>query len=205
MARKYPKYDAACYYENKLIGRCTASDGNAYAAMMEQCNGSAARVLQEYSHFSPELKTILEKVAAVQSARPTPGNLFAEPAESPWSRVQQCDTLYPGVFMVSTAGHGGIMVSKEMTAILSPAARKCGEKYNGYLCFEEDCQENVVLRELLDKKIWAIPDRIKDKAAFEENINKSLRQYNPDYWRVRQSGLEKAPARLPATPQHTDR
>jgi hypothetical protein len=108
--------------------------------------------------------------------------------------------------MVSTAGHGGIMVAKEMTAILSPAARKCGDKYNGYLCFEEDSQENVVFRELLDKKLWAIPDRIRDKAAFEEHINQSLREYNPDYWRARQSGLEKAATQQTATiPTHADR
>ena len=30
------------------------------------------------------------------------------------------------------------------------------------------------------------------KAAFEENINRSIRQYNPDYWRARQSGIEAA-------------
>ena len=31
------------------------------------------------------------------------------------------------------------------------------------ICYEEDAQESVVLRELLDKKLWKIPDRIKDK------------------------------------------
>ena len=132
--------------------------------------------------------------------------MFTPPEKSPWGEVQHCDTLCPGVFMVSTAGHGGTMVSKEVTAMLSPAARKCGERKNGYLCFEEDCQESVVLRELLDKKLWSIPDRIKDKAAFEENINKSLREYNPDYWRARQSGLEKAATRQPAAiPAHAER
>ena len=88
-----------------------------------------------------------------------------------------------------------------MAAALSPTARKCGFKQGGYLCFEEDCQESVVLRELLDKKLWTIPDRIKDRAAFEENINKSIREHNPDYWRARQVGLEKAQPsqeRLPA-------
>ena len=50
----------------------------------------------------------------------------------------------------------------------------------------------MALPELLDKKLWAIPERIKDKAAFEENINKAVREYHPDYWRARQAGLEKA-------------
>ncbi len=128
--------------------------------------------------------------------------MFNQPEKSPWGEVQTCDVLCPGVFLVSTASHGGTMVSKEVSAMLSPAARKCGFKQNGYLCFEEDSQESVALRELLDKKLWAVTDRIKDKAAFEENINRSLREYNPDYWRARQMGLEKAPARQ-TVPAHS--
>lgn len=121
--------------------------------------------------------------------------MFNNPENSPWGKVQTCDALCLGVFLVSTASHGGTMVSKEISAMLSSAARKCGFKQGGYLCFEEDCQESVVLRELLDKKLWSIPDRVRDKTAFEENINKSIREYNPEYWRARQAGLEKAPAR----------
>ena len=58
-----------------------------------------------------------------------------------------------------------------------------------------DCDENIVLRELLDKKLWQIPDRIRDKAAFEENINRALREHHPEYWRSRQQGLEREHAR----------
>lgn len=120
--------------------------------------------------------------------------MYREPENSPWGRVQTCDTLCPGVFLVSTASHGGTMVAPEMAAVLSPAAKRCGFKRNGYICFEEDSQESVVLRELLDKKLWKIPDRIKDKAAFEEEINRSIKRYNPEYWRARQSGIEAAQA-----------
>lgn len=49
-----------------------------------------------------------------------------------------------------------------------------------------------MLRELLDKKLWKAPDRIKDKLAFEEAINQSIRRYNPEYWRARKCGLEAA-------------
>ena len=38
----------------------------------------------------------------------------------------------------------------------TPTAKKCGFKYKGYLCFEEDSQENVALRELLDKYSWLL-------------------------------------------------
>ena len=128
--------------------------------------------------------------------------MYQKPEKSPWGKVQTCDTLCPGVFLVSTASHGGTMIAKDMAAALSPAARKCGFKQGGYLCFEEDSQEDVALRELLDKKLWTVPDRIKDKAAFEENINQSVREYNPDYWRIRQVGLEKAPTRQEQAPAH---
>ena len=63
-----------------------------------------------------------------------------------------------------------------------------------YICYEEDAQESVVLRELLDKKLWNIPDRIKDKGQFEEKLNQSIRQYHPEYWRARHSGREAAEA-----------
>ena len=132
--------------------------------------------------------------------------MYQAPEKSPWGKVQTCDVLAPGVFLVSTASHGGTMVSKEVAAFLSPAAKRCGFKRNGFVCFEEDSQESVVLRELLDKKLWQIPERIKDKAAFEEGINQSIRQYNPAYWRARQSGLEAAKAaRREAPARQTER
>lgn len=206
MARRKTGYGASCVYDGKVMGRCTVADSEAYVAMMEQCGGSAARVLQEYAYFSPELKGILEKVLAVQEGQSrSPASLFTQPKHSPWGEVQNCDILCPGVFMVSTASHGGTMVAKDMAALLSPAARKCGLQMGGYLCFEEDSQENVVLRELLDKKLWSIPDRIKDKAAFEENINQSLRDYNPDYWRARQGGLDRAQARQTVSAHSAER
>ena len=192
MARRKSGYDAACYYNGKLLGRCTVSDSEAYTLMMKACGGEATRVLREYAYFSPELKNILEKAALMQADRQRSGGIYHAPESSPWGKVQTCDTLCPGVFLVSTAGHGGTMVAKEIAAVLSPAAKKCGFQQGGYICFEEDSQESVVLRELLDKKLWKIPDRIRDKEKFEETINQSIRQYNPNYWRARQAGRENA-------------
>lgn len=195
MARKGTGPGAVCYYKNKLMGQCTPADAQGYEQLMKACGGSAARVLQEYAYFSMELRGILEKVAAVQEKESRSAGIFQSPKTSPWGDVQTCDMLCPGVFLVSTASHGGTMVAREMSAVLSPAAQKCGLKMGDYLCYEEDCDENIALRELLDKRLWHIPDRIKDKAAFEENINNSLRQYNPDYWRSRQQGLEREASR----------
>ena len=129
------------------------------------------------------------------------------PSYSPWGNIQECETLCPGVYSVSTPGHGGIMVRRELAEkIFRKEAMGCGFIEGGYLCFEEDTQEEVVLRELLDKKLWKIPERIKDKAAFEENINRSIKRYNPEYWRARQSGLEAAQsARKEAPARQTER
>ena len=64
MPRKRTGYDAACYYDGKLLGRCTKADSDAYTLLMNACGGEAARVLREYAYFSPELRAILEKGGA---------------------------------------------------------------------------------------------------------------------------------------------
>lgn len=111
------------------------------------------------------------------------------PDFSPWGKIDWIETLAPGFDMVATPSHGGIMVSRDVSFMLTPAARKCGKWMGGYLCFEEDADENVVLRELLDQNLWQIPERIKDPAAFEANINQNIQTYNPDYWAAREKRL----------------
>ena len=46
MPRKRTGYDAACYYDGKLLGRCTKADSDAYTLLMNACGGEAARVLR---------------------------------------------------------------------------------------------------------------------------------------------------------------
>ena len=69
MPRKRTGYDAACFYDGKLLGRSTKADSDAYSLLMNPCRGYAARVLREYVYFSPELKAILEKAALMQADR----------------------------------------------------------------------------------------------------------------------------------------
>ena len=128
MPRKRTGYDAVCYYDGKLLGRCTTADSEAYCTLMKACGGDAARVLREYAYFSPELRAILEKAALIQSDRNRTGGMFHTPQTSPWGPVQSCDTLCPGVFLVTTASHGGTMVASEAAAILSPAAKNAASR-----------------------------------------------------------------------------
>jgi hypothetical protein len=113
--------------------------------------------------------------------------MSAAPRTSPWGAVQKFEELADGVFEVSTAGHGGIMVRKSAADFLSPEAVKSGAfQERSYLCFEEDCCAQLVIRELLDKKLWHIPDHIADKAKYEDAINQSVKHWHPEYWAARQ-------------------
>ena len=61
------------------------------------------------------------------------------PSYAPWGNIQECETLCPGVYSVSTPGHGGIMVRRELAEkIFRKEAMGCGFVEGGYLCFEED-------------------------------------------------------------------
>ena len=82
MPRKRTGYDAACYYDGKLLGRCTKADSDAYTLLMNACGGDAARVLREYAYFSPELKAILEKAALMQADRSRTGGMFHAPLKT---------------------------------------------------------------------------------------------------------------------------
>lgn len=82
--------------------------------------------------------------------------MYREPSDSPWGLVVRCDTLCPGVYSVSTAGHGGIMAQIDAARqLLSLEAQQVGFQAGGYLNFEEDCDASVALRELMDSGIIA--------------------------------------------------
>lgn len=109
-----------------------------------------------------------------------------DPGTSPWGKIDWMENLAPGIDMIGAEGHGGIMVSREASFMLTPAARKYGHWQGGYLCFEAYAEENIVLRELLDQKLWHIPDRIKDLKGFEADINQRIQSSFPEYWKSRE-------------------
>ena len=163
MARKSSGYGAACYYAGKLVGRCTPADAQGYEQLMKSCGGNAARVLQEYAYFSPELRDILEKVAAVQAKESRTAGIFQSPRLSPWGDVQTSDTLCPGVFMVSTASHGGTMVALDMAAILSCVMPllyvgifSCGVGYTLQILAQKDSNPTVVTILLSLESVFAV-------------------------------------------------
>lgn len=128
--------------------------------------------------------------------------MYRNPDYSPWGEVDECYELIPGMYLVGTPSHGGILVEQQALSHLSHAAQKCGFRDGAYLCFEEDCCEPVVLRELMDQKLWKPPERIKDPVAYEETINRIIRDYHPEYWAAREKRLNgtKAPKRRKSVP-----
>ena len=135
-----------------------------------------------------------------------------EPSTSLWDEVQSCRTIANGVYEVSTAGHGGVMISEELAPyILSAAALRKGVRNSGYYCYEEDCDAAIPLRELWDKGILtsqndyfkhfyvrsnrpeAVNGSVSFNAATEEEkvqhiewwngvIEESLKTWNKEYW-----------------------
>lgn len=64
------------------------------------------------------------------------------PTSSPWGRPQSCRKIVDLVYVVSTAGHGGILVHSSLANKMSDYARNiAGEVCCGgeFLAFEEDC------------------------------------------------------------------
>lgn len=114
------------------------------------------------------------------------------PGYSPWGEVQTCETLCPGAYSVSTAGHGGVMVHRDLAdKVFRKEAKECGFAEGVYLCFEEDCDGPVALRELMDKKLYQVPvNQYFGPGEYEKVIDRSLQHYHPEYWQAREKDLK---------------
>ena len=123
------------------------------------------------------------------------------PESSPWGRIDYSETLLPGVFLVSTPSHGGVMVAPDTSEFLSPHARRLALKHGEFLCFEEDCASAIVYRELLDKKLLRAPLLKSLIESFSVRIDSTIKEYYPEYWRSRESALQ-AEQKLKAHPKH---
>ena len=98
------------------------------------------------------------------------------------------------MYSVRTASHGGIMAHQEVVdKVLSVAAQKCGFTEGRYLCFEEDCDEQVALRELMDRKLFQAPvNEHFPPGKYESVIDASIQRNHPEYWTFRKTHLLKA-------------
>ena len=158
---------------------CGFTEG-AYLCFEEDCDEPVARAQEEVQCLEEQRQNAIAPEA---------------PPYSPWGNVQECETLCPGVYSVSTPGHGGIMVRRELAEkVFRKEALNCGFTEGAYLCFEEDCDEPVALRELMDKGMYQAPVNERfAPGAYEAVINDSLQTFHAAYWQAREKTLaEKA-------------
>lgn len=118
--------------------------------------------------------------------------VYEAPDYSPWGEIQTCEILCAGAYSVSTAGHGGVMVRQELAEkAFRKEARKCGFVEGAWLCYEEDCDGPVALRELMDKKMYQAPvNQYFRPGEYEAVINRSLQTYHPEYWQAQEKDLK---------------
>ena len=64
--------------------------------------------------------------------------LSPRPDQSPWGAVQQANQIAPGIWSVTTASHGGLLLSEARSAAMPDALRLPGDAY------EEDCDWSLV-------------------------------------------------------------
>jgi len=97
---------------------------------------------------------------------------------SPWGRVQEYSEIAPGIWSVSTAGHGGLAISAERDAAMPPYLRD-GRKYGGPGYYEEDIEWALVAlafpEAFAEKKPW------QPMAPFEA-AKLTVRQWFPEIW-----------------------
>lgn len=102
--------------------------------------------------------------------------------QSPWGFCQTARELADGVIWVTTPSHGGMMVPMEVVPQLSEPARKRGERFGDYLCYEEDVAWDIAAYEL--RQTW--PALFDGEIAAEwpdpqATLHRTLSRWYPDY------------------------
>lgn len=102
---------------------------------------------------------------------------------TPWGQSQHCTKITTGVSFHSTAGHGGVCVSRgKAKKFLSPVARKMAIDYGNGYWFEEDClyaipfYENEEWRNVCNEKLGLKTPMTKEK------LEEGIRRYHHEYF-----------------------
>ena len=108
---------------------------------------------------------------------------MVEPMYSPWGTVDHCKMLCYGAFEVQTARHGGVMILRELAdEYLSKEAQAVGFIEGRYLCFEEDCDSPVAIRELIDKGLMKAPvNQYYKEGEYSAIIDDVIAAWHTDY------------------------
>jgi hypothetical protein len=110
---------------------------------------------------------------------------------TPWGDSDYCEQIHPGVYTVSTPGHGGIMVQRSVAKQqLSDRAITRGIDFGLYIAFEEDCDWALVAVEhpewFVGHQIVPSNDENHTRLATQDEIEEAARdsvwRWNPDYF-----------------------
>ena len=123
-----------------------------------------------------------------------------EPKNSIWGEIDNAVRINNGIFQVTTASHGGIMIKSEIAkTVLSREAQKIAQKDNGWHFYEEDCAYAAAMREIVDKDLFSDinsyfsrqynkkPDEF--LSQYNDVINTSLQRWFKSYWDKRETAL----------------
>lgn len=128
---------------------------------------------------------------------------MVEPMYSPWGTVDHCKMLCYGAFEVQTARHGGVMIMRELVdEYLSKEAQAVGFIEGRYLCFEEDCDAAVAIRELLDKGLMKAPvNQYYKEGEYSAIIDDVVAAWNKEYLQAVEARKNAEQKETPAQPK----
>ena len=112
-----------------------------------------------------------------QTFDPTP-----RPRSSPWDQVDYAEQVAPGIWSVSTPGHGGYMLSPQRVAAMpdylkdpAPMSRACG-------CFEEDCEWALVVLAFPDE--FSVEHQIAARKTVAMTAGFSFNNFDASPWNI---------------------
>jgi len=96
-----------------------------------------------------------------------------------WGEVQEKKKILPGIYWITTAGHGGLKVSGQAKELLSKKAQYLGTNHGGSLYYEEDCQ--YVIPFVDNRKIYDAAIKVLGEFSME-SLETSMKTYYPEYF-----------------------
>jgi hypothetical protein len=106
------------------------------------------------------------------------------PENTPWGCTENREQLLPGIWQVSTAGHGGIWLAPHRVAKL-PTWAKSFVTLNGSRCwFEEDCEVAIAICAFADEfqSQRSINGYRITPSEFVANAKALLQRWNPSFY-----------------------
>ena len=137
-----------------------------------------------------ELRSLLNEKAEFVGSEPSWGDGDPHAPKTPWGPAQQGYVIDKEVIFYSTAGHGGLRVSKKAASKLSDAAKKFGELWGGAYWYEEDIAVEIPFYEVEQWRKSASKWFSSLGTATAADLRKSLERWFPEYLKLAGDGYK---------------